>query len=40
MLPSLTLKNEKDEDVDVGALAAKAERGVVLFLVPKVDTRA
>ncbi|KAL1731401.1 thioredoxin-like protein, partial [Schizophyllum commune] len=37
-LPSLTLKNEKDEDVDVGALAAKAERGVVLFLVPKADT--
>ncbi|KAL1689543.1 thioredoxin-like protein, partial [Schizophyllum commune] len=38
VLPSLTLKNEKDEDVDIGALAAKAERGVVLFLVPKADT--
>ncbi|KAI4527773.1 AhpC-TSA-domain-containing protein [Schizophyllum commune Loenen D] len=38
VLPSLALKNEKDEDVDVGALAAKAERGVVLFLVPKADT--
>ncbi|KAI5886699.1 AhpC-TSA-domain-containing protein [Schizophyllum commune H4-8] len=38
VLPSLTLKNEKDEDVDVSALAAKADRGVVLFLVPKADT--
>jgi peroxiredoxin Q/BCP len=35
-LPSLTLKNEKDEDVDVGSLAS--EKGVVLFLVPKADT--
>jgi len=35
-LPSLTLKNEKDEDVDVSTLAA--EKGVVFFLVPKADT--
>jgi peroxiredoxin Q/BCP len=33
----LTLKNEKDEDVDVSTLAA--EKGVVFFLVPKADTR-
>ncbi|KAK1223607.1 thioredoxin peroxidase dot5 [Marasmius sp. AFHP31] len=36
-LPTLTLKNEKDEDVDVSKLAA--EKGVVVFLVPKADTR-
>jgi hypothetical protein len=36
-LPPITLKNEKGEDVDVPGLAA--ERGVVLFLVPKADTR-
>ncbi|KAL0572225.1 thioredoxin peroxidase dot5 [Marasmius crinis-equi] len=35
-LPTLTLKNEKDEDVDVSKLAA--EKGVVVFLVPKADT--
>ncbi|KAJ8082350.1 thioredoxin peroxidase dot5 [Marasmius tenuissimus] len=35
-LPTLTLKNEKDEDVDVSKLAA--EKGVVIFLVPKADT--
>lgn len=35
-LPTLTLKNEKDEDVEIGELAA--EKGVVLFLVPKADT--
>ncbi|KAF7303919.1 AhpC-TSA-domain-containing protein [Mycena indigotica] len=35
-LPSLTLKNEKDEDVDVATLTA--EKGLVLFLVPKADT--
>ncbi|EGN94522.1 hypothetical protein SERLA73DRAFT_188471 [Serpula lacrymans var. lacrymans S7.3] len=35
-LPSLTLKNEKDEDVDVTSIAS--EKGVVLFLVPKADT--
>jgi len=35
-LPSLTLKNEKDEDVDVSTLTA--EKGVVFFLVPKADT--
>ena len=37
-LPSITLKNEKEEDVDVGDLAK--EKGVVLFLVPKADRRA
>jgi peroxiredoxin Q/BCP len=36
-LPSYTLKNEKDEDIDVSALTA--EKGLVLFLVPKADTR-
>ncbi|TBU28471.1 AhpC-TSA-domain-containing protein [Dichomitus squalens] len=36
VLPSYTLKNEKDEDVDVATLAA--EKGVVVFLVPKADT--
>ncbi|RPD65530.1 AhpC-TSA-domain-containing protein [Lentinus tigrinus ALCF2SS1-6] len=35
-LPSYTLKNEKDEDVDVATLAA--EKGVIFFLVPKADT--
>ncbi|KIL60331.1 hypothetical protein M378DRAFT_110241 [Amanita muscaria Koide BX008] len=35
-LPTLTLKNEKDEDVQVADLAA--QRGVVMFLVPKADT--
>lgn len=35
-LPNLTLKNEKDEDVDVSNLAAS--KGVVIFLVPKADT--
>ena len=36
-LPSFTLKNEKGEDVDVSTLAA--DKGVILFLVPKADTR-
>lgn len=36
-MPAVTLKNEKDEDVEVAELAA--ENGVVLFLVPKADTR-
>lgn len=36
-LPSLVLKNEKGEDVDTASLTA--EKGVVLFLVPKADTR-
>jgi thioredoxin-dependent peroxiredoxin len=36
-LPTLTLKNEKNEDIQIADLAS--ERGVVLFLVPKVDTR-
>lgn len=35
-LPHITLKNEKGEDVHVGELAA--EKGVILFLVPKADT--
>ncbi|KAJ7123491.1 thioredoxin-like protein [Mycena epipterygia] len=35
-LPSLTLKNEKDEDVDI--LTLTADKGLVLFLVPKADT--
>jgi peroxiredoxin Q/BCP len=37
ILPSMTLKNEKGEDIDTGSIAA--EKGVVLFLVPKADTR-
>ncbi|KAF8587654.1 AhpC-TSA-domain-containing protein [Ramaria rubella] len=36
LLPPVTLKNEKDEDVNVAELAA--EKGLVLFLVPKADT--
>ncbi|KAG2133623.1 thioredoxin-like protein [Suillus bovinus] len=36
ILPSITLKNEKGEDIDTGSIAA--EKGVVLFLVPKADT--
>lgn len=36
-LPSYTLKNEKGEDIDVSTLTA--EKGLVLFLVPKADTR-
>ncbi|KAJ6452774.1 AhpC-TSA-domain-containing protein [Mycena sanguinolenta] len=35
-LPTLTLKNEKDEDVEVSSLTE--EKGLVLFLVPKADT--
>ncbi|KAF7377183.1 AhpC-TSA-domain-containing protein [Mycena sanguinolenta] len=35
-LPTLTLKNEKDEDVEVSTLTE--EKGLVLFLVPKADT--
>jgi len=35
-LPSLNLKNEKGEEVDVSTLAT--EKGVVFFLVPKADT--
>nr|ADX07332.1 putative peroxiredoxin Q [Flammulina velutipes] len=35
-LPALTIQNEKGEDVQVDTLAA--EKGVVLFLVPKADT--
>lgn len=37
-LPALSLKNEKGEDVEVAELAK--EKGVILFLVPKADTRA
>jgi peroxiredoxin Q/BCP len=36
-LPSLTLKDEKNEDIQIADLAS--EGGVVLFLVPKADTR-
>lgn len=36
-LPDVTLKNEKDEDVKISQLVA--EKGLVLFLVPKADTR-
>jgi len=35
-LPTVTLKNEKGEDVEIGKLAD--EQGVVLFLIPKADT--
>ncbi|PPR00688.1 hypothetical protein CVT24_000976 [Panaeolus cyanescens] len=35
-LPTLTLKNEKGEDIQIADLAA--EKGVILFLVPKADT--
>lgn len=35
-LPSLVLKNEKDEDLQVAQIAG--EKGAVLFLVPKADT--
>ncbi|GBE84363.1 Peroxiredoxin [Sparassis crispa] len=35
-LPSLVLKNEKGEDVEVSTMAS--EKGVILFLVPKADT--
>jgi hypothetical protein len=37
LLPTVTLKNEKDEDVNVAEIAA--EKGLILFLVPKADTR-
>jgi peroxiredoxin Q/BCP len=36
-LPTLTLENEKNEDIQIADLAS--ENGVVLFLVPKADTR-
>ncbi|TFK36218.1 AhpC-TSA-domain-containing protein [Crucibulum laeve] len=36
VLPTLTLKNEKNEDIEVADLAA--EKGVIFFLVPKADT--
>ncbi|KAH8109446.1 thioredoxin-like protein [Phellopilus nigrolimitatus] len=36
-LPVLTVKNEKDEDIDVQDIAGDSA-GVVLFLVPKADT--
>jgi peroxiredoxin Q/BCP len=36
-LPNLTLKDEKNEDIQIADLAS--EGGVVLFLVPKADTR-
>ena len=37
VLPPLTPKNEKGEDVQIADLAA--ESGVIMFLVPKADTR-
>ena len=37
-LPDLTLKNEKGEDIQIASLAS--EKGVIIFLVPKADTRA
>lgn len=37
VLPSIVLKNEDDIDVDVADLVS--EKGLVLFLVPKADTR-
>ena len=37
-LPDLVLKNEEGEEVKVQTLAAN-KKGVVLFLVPKADTR-
>ena len=37
VLPELSLMNEKDQAVDVGKLAG--EKGLVMFLVPKADTR-
>lgn len=36
-LPDLVLKNEKEEDVQVADIAK--EKGAVVFLVPKADTR-
>lgn len=36
-LPSIILKNEKEEDVNVKEIAS--DTGVVVFLVPKADTR-
>lgn len=36
-IPTVTLKNEKDEDVNVAQLTE--EKGLILFLVPKADTR-
>ncbi|EMD36292.1 hypothetical protein CERSUDRAFT_52082 [Gelatoporia subvermispora B] len=35
-LPSVVLKNEQGEDVDVATLTA--EKGIIVFLVPKADT--
>ncbi|KZP14891.1 AhpC-TSA-domain-containing protein [Athelia psychrophila] len=35
-LPSVTLKNEKGEDIDVSTLTN--EKGLIVFLVPKADT--
>jgi len=39
VLPALTLKNEQGEDLDVAGLTENGDKGVVLFLVPKADTR-
>jgi peroxiredoxin Q/BCP len=37
-LPSYILKNEQGEDIDVASLTA--EKGAILFSIPKADTRA
>lgn len=37
VLPDLTLKNEKGDDIKIAEIAK--EKGVVFFLVPKADTR-
>lgn len=36
-LPSYILKNEQDVDIDVATLTA--EKGAILFSIPKADTR-
>jgi len=36
-LPSYVLKNEQGEDIDVAKLTE--EKGVILFSIPKADTR-
>lgn len=36
-LPSYILKNEQGEDIDVAILTA--EKGAILFSIPKADTR-
>ena len=38
-IPDVTLKNEEGEDVKVRELLSGETKGLVLFLVPKADTR-